>query len=528
MMQEKRSYVHGAMLLMVSGLIVKILGAWFKIPLTNLIGDSGMGIFAFAMQFFSILFVITASGIPIAESCLVSEALALGHRKQAQRLVWKTGLVFTLFAAALAAVLALASGWIAERFGEPDAAQSLVAIAPAVVLVTAEAALRGWYQGTGNMKPTSVSQVLEAGGKLLFGCALAQQAIRHGMGLSGAAAGGVLGVTIGELIAVLYLVWSVRRSIGSALHIGSHPKAIPYSRLFSLMIPITLGSAVMTVSGFLDMTLIYGRLPLTGLSAKQITSVYGAYTGMALTMYHLPQAFSGAIAVSMLPAVSAAWSRGQISVCKRLISSACRLTMLVCIPSGAILTVFAKPLLQLLFPSQPQGVSAAAPLLACLGFAELLVGLASVTTSVLQSMERPDITVCTMTIGAAAKFAFCYIGISNSEIGIMAAPLSAIPCFGLILLLNLTAIYCKMKWAPSVVRSALPCIAASCVMVQGGWKLYQWMLTRCSGSIALLAVCAGMPLLYLMVLLLLRGLHYEDVAMLPGGRRLAALLKITG
>lgn len=526
-MQEKKNYVYGAMLLMVSGLIVKILGALFKIPLTNLIGDTGMGIFAFAMQFFSILFVITASGIPVAESCLVSEALAAGHRMQAQKLVWKTGLLFTLLSAGFALALALCAERIAVWFGEPDAALSLIAIAPAVVLVTAEAALRGWYQGTGNMEPTSISQVLEASGKLLFGCFLAQQAIKRGMGLAGAAAGGVLGVTIGELVAVLYLSWSVRRSIASTLRGKSQGDSIPYSRLFSQMIPITLGSAVMTVSGFLDMTLIYGRLPLTGLSANQVTSLYGAYTGMALTLYHLPQAFSGAIAVSILPALSAAWSRGQENLCKRLISSASRLTMLVCLPCGVILTVFSEPLLRMLFAAQPQGVAAAAPLLACLGFAEVFVGLASVTTSVLQSMGRPDITVCTMTVGSAVKFVFSYVAMANPEIGILAAPLSSIACFGLILLLNLAAIYCKMKWVPPMVRPAVPCIAASCVMVQGGQQLYEWMLLRYGETTALLAVCMSMPLLYFIVLLFFRGLQYEDVVMLPGGKRVADVLKLT-
>ncbi len=526
-MQEKKNYVHGAMMLLVSGLIVKVLGALFKIPLTNLIGDRGMGIFSFAMQFFSILFVITASGIPIAESCLVSEALVLGKRKQAQLLVWKTGVLFSLVAAVLSGGLAAASGRLANLFGEPDAAYSLVAVAPAVVLVTAEAALRGWYQGTGNMEPTSVSQVLEASGKLLFGCMLAKQAFSQGYGLAGAAAGGVLGVTIGEFIAVLYLSWSVRHSVIPTIRCCKKQESIPYSRLFSLMIPITLGSAVMTVSGFLDMTLIYGRLPEIGMTAREITSTYGAYTGMALTIYHLPQAFSGAISVSILPAISAVWSKGQKKACQRLIASACRLTILVCIPCGAILTVFSRPLLELLFSSQPQGVAAAEPLLSCLGFAEVLVGLASVTTSVLQSMERPDITVCTMTIGAVAKFIFSYIGMADPNIGILAAPLSSIVCFGLILLLNLKAIYCKIKWIPPIVSSTLPCIAASCVMVQGGWQFYQWLLPRCDGRLSLGIVCGCMPLLYLMVLLLLRGLKYEDIAMLPGGKKLATLLKIS-
>lgn len=525
-MQDKKGYMHGAVLLLISGCIVKILGALFKIPLTNLIGDSGMGMFSFAMQFFSILFVVCAAGIPVAESYLVSESLARGKTGQARRMVCRITMVFTLSSMVFAAGLAVGADNLAVLFGEPDAGQCLVAIAPAVVLVTMEAGLRGWYQGTGNMEPTSVSQVLEAVGKLLFGLLFARRALESEWGISGAAAGAVLGVTIGELIAVLYLVWSVRHSMVSTL-LHREPW-IPgtFSRFFSYFLPVTLGAAVMTVSGFLDMALLYRRLPLTGLSTAEVTAQYGAYTGMALTLYHLPQAFSGAVSVSILPAIASVWTKQQKSACRRLVDSAVRLTLLVCIPCGAVLSVFAEPLLELLFASQPSGIAIACPLLACLGFSEALVGLASVTTAVLQSIGRPDITVSTTAIGCAVKFAVSYYWTAQPEIGILAAPMSTLVCFGVILLLNLFAIYTKMKWVPAVIRPALRISLAACMMCASGMHVFRIVLQNNSLLISLFLSTVWMAFLYLLALLILRALRREDVIMLPGGERLALFLRL--
>ena len=305
MKRNKASYVGGAAALLVSSVTVKILGALFKIPLTNLIGDSGMGLFAFAMQFFSLLFVISAAGIPAAEAHLVSEALAFGRRQQAKAIAVRAGNVFTVTSALLSLALAGAAPTVCRAFGQTDAVPCLLTIAPAVFLVTIEAVLRGWYQGTGNMVPTAVSQVAEAAGKLTVGLAAAGYLLRAGYGITGAAAGAVFGVTCGELLAVLYLIWRVRRGV---IHMLRHSpeQSSDFSKLVQLMIPVTLGAAVMTISGFLDMAVVYRRLPAAGFSVQEIVAAYGAYTGMALTLFNLPQALSNAVSVSVLPVLSAA------------------------------------------------------------------------------------------------------------------------------------------------------------------------------------------------------------------------------
>ena len=526
-MNQKEGFVSGALILLVSGIIVKILGALFKIPLTNIIGDSGMGLFSFAMQFFSLLFVVAAAGLPVAESHLVSDALARGKRGYAQAIVTQAIVVFGGTAVMLAVLLAVFAPNLCRLFGEQlDAAWCLLAIAPAIVLVTIEAALRGWYQGTGNMVPTAASQVAEAIGKLVMGLWLAQACLRAGYGISGAAAGAVLGVTCGELCSVSYLLWSARHGIRSALHDREKaPSALP--QLIQLMIPVTLCSAVMTVSGFLDMAVIYRRLPDAGFTSKEIVAAYGAYTGMALTLFNLPLALSNAISISVLPALSAAHAQHNTAKIRRFILSSLRMTLLVCLPCGAGLLVFADPLLHALFASQPRGVQTAIPLLQILAIAEPLVGMASVSTSVLQSFGRPDLALYSMTAACILKFSvsFSLAGMPNYHI--CAAPIGSLVCYSVLFLCNIIQIIRLVGWVPPLTKAIVRPLAASICMAALCSVLYTELHLRMGLYPAIILTVGGAIPLYIILLGIFRALEPEDILPLPGGNQLAHLLRLT-
>ena len=526
-MKQRESFVGGAMALLVSSIVVKLLGALFKVPLTNLIGDSGMGLFSFAMQFFSLLFVVCAAGLPVAESHLVSEALALGDRRRARAVVVHAAMVFGAIALAMSVLLATFAPTICRLFGESvNAAFCLVAIAPAVFFVTLEAALRGWYQGTGNMIPTAISQVAEAIGKLIVGLALARLFLDRGFGITGAAVGAVIGVSCGELAAMSYLLWSARHGVGSALHTRQNgPVVLP--QLFRLMVPVTLGAAVMTVSGFLDMAVIYRRLPAAGFSSEEVVAAYGAYTGMAMTLFNLPQALSNSVSVSVFPALSAAHARRNTAQVRRLTTSSLRLTLLVCLPCGAGLFVLSGPLLHVLFASQPRGVLTAEPLLRLLGIAEPLVGLSAVTTAILQSFGRPDLTVYSSAIGCAVKFAVSFRLAAVPEYNISAAPIGTLVCYSIILLLNLVSVVRLTGWLPPLGKAIFRPLVASCGMAAAAYRMYLALLPHIGLNAAvILSVCAAVPL-YVLLLIALRALNAEDILPLPGGERLARLLRLT-
>lgn len=527
-MKGTGSYVRGAVTLLMSGVAVRLLGALFKIPLTNLIGDRGMGLFSFALQFFSLLYVVTAAGLPTAVSVLVAEALAREQRGHARRVAVCAAAVFGLWALALSVGLAVLSGPLSAALGEPEARLGLLAAAPAVFFVTLEAVLRGWYQGTGNMTPTAQSQLVEAVGKLLVGLLLARTLLARGYDLPIAAAGAVCGVTAGEILAALYLALCARRGARelSRQRAAKEPAQPVLPRLLELMIPVTLGSAVMTVAGFLDMAVLYRRLPLAGLDAGQISAQYGAYSGMVLTLFHLPQALSSAVAVSLLPALTAALARKDTRLSRRLTSSALRLTTLVCLPCGVGLSVFARPLLGLLFAAQPKGVDIAVPLLQLLGPTELPVGLAAVTAAILQALNRPDIPVYTTAVGCTLKLAVSWELIARPEVGMAGAPIGSLLCYTLVVLCNLIAIARLMHGMPPVFSTIFKAIAACAGMGVGALEIYGRLVPQVGALGALPLAIAAAVLLYVLLLRMLGALETEDIAPLPGGKRLVRLLRL--
>lgn len=359
----------------------------------------------------------------------------------------------------------------------------------------------------------------------MVGLTLAWTFLDRGFGITGAAVGAVIGVSCGELAATCYLLWSARRGVRPALHIRQNgPSVLP--QLFRLMVPVTLGAAVMTASGFLDMAVIYRRLPAAGFSPEEVVAAYGAYTGMAMTLFNLPQALSNSVSVSVLPALSAAHARRNTIQMRRLTTSSLRLTLLVCLPCGAGLFVLSGPLLRVLFASQPRGVLTAEPLLRLLGIAEPLVGLSAVTTAVLQSFGRPDLTVYSSAIGCAVKFAVSFRLAGMPEYNISAAPIGTLVCYTIILLLNLMSIVRLTGWLPPLGKAVFRPLLASCGMAVIVYRMYLALLPYIGLCPAVvLSICAAIPL-YVILLVGLRALTAEDVLPLPGGERLAQLLRL--
>ena len=167
--KRKNSFVEGAFILIAANLITKVIGALFKIPLGNLLGAEGMGVFSVAYNVYTTLFVIATAGLPVAISKLVAECLATGRQEETGRVLRVSLAAFSLFGLAAAALLWLGADQLTAWVGNPMAALAVRAVAPSLLFVSVLAVIRGYYQGLSDMVPTAVSQVLEALGKLLVG-----------------------------------------------------------------------------------------------------------------------------------------------------------------------------------------------------------------------------------------------------------------------------------------------------------------------------------------------------------------------
>ena len=212
---KKQTFLHGAALLAMATAVVKVIGAFYKIPLKGIIGDQGYGYFITAYDVYSVLLLISTAGLPVAMSRMISQASALGNQNQVRR-VYKTarmiflglGLVSSLF-------MVLGSNWLAnEVLMQPNAAYAIACLGPCALFMGLISTFRGFFQGQGNMRPTSTSQMLEATVKLAVGLGLAYILMGRFNSIPVAAAGAILGVTCSCLVSALYLLdlYDIKRS----------------------------------------------------------------------------------------------------------------------------------------------------------------------------------------------------------------------------------------------------------------------------------------------------------------------------
>ena len=261
MSNVKKSFVGGAAVLAIAGLVGKVIGMFYRVWLTDLISSEGMGLYGTPYSVYSFLLVVSSAGLPTAISKLTNERFVSGDRagakwilKKTRRILMCTGLAATLMMALLAKPLAAA-------MGDPAAAPGFVALAPSLFFVCMISSYRGYFQGAQNMTPTAVSQMIETAGKVLLGFVLVKVMAPHGL-IWGAVAA-ILGVTIAELMALVFM-W-VRCMIEDKKHpqaqdVPAQPIENFYKKLFAIAIPVTVGASMMPIVSLVDASLVVNRL----------------------------------------------------------------------------------------------------------------------------------------------------------------------------------------------------------------------------------------------------------------------------
>ena len=526
--------MQGTLILSLASILVKVIGALFTIPLSNLYGADGTAIFTKAYNVYATMYTVSSVGLPVAVAKIVAESNALGRNKEVRQ-IGKVALVTFLVAGALlSGSMIFGIDIIVEFFGERCRYATLV-VAPTVFLTCIVSAFRGYYQGHGNMFPTAISQVIEAMGKLLFGLGLATVLMAKGYALEIVVAGAIGGVTIGTLISAVFMVCrrllDARRDRRTVVEEGPcRSNKTIFKRLMGLAIPITLSTSIMSVTNLIDSGMVVKRLINgCGMLEMEAEHLFGVLS-MAQKIFNLPQTIIACIGVSVIPAISAALALQQKKKARKLVESGLRLTGLMAFPCAVGLGLMAKPVLQILYYNQLADANAAAPLLQEFSIAVICVAFVSITGSILQSMGKVSIPVRNTFIGGAVKLIANYILVGIPAIGIHGAPIGTILCQGSIAVLNLIAIRrCGIKFSlrrcflltglSALVMGVFVALANPAVAALLG-------STGMTGMLGTFGVIGLAAVLYFLMLVVLRALPYEDVLMLPKGAKLAKLLKM--
>ena len=541
--QKQNSFFGGAAILAAGILIVKLIGMFYKIPLINIIGEAGAADFNNAYNIYAVLLTVSTAGLPVAVSKLVSEANALNRRNQVRRTFRLALVLFLTLGLISFLVMFFRADALAGMMNDSKAAAGIRALAPAVVCVGCLAALRGYSQGHSNMAPTSVSQIIEALCKLVVGLGLAFWLVKQGKDPDVAAAGAITGVTVGTVVALIYMVLHFFLSRGREdTHGTDRPDSAGsiLANILKIAVPITLSSSMVGIVTVIDSSLVQGQLQSAlNLTEKASRTLYGNYSG-ALNIYNLPTSLMAAITASVIPAVSAALARRDRRGAARITGSALRITALLSFPMGVGLFVLGTPIIRLLFPSL--NVEVAGPLLSTLGIATPFVCMVLVCNSVLQAHGFINLPVIVMVLGGIVKIVNNYNLVG--AIGIAGAPVGNILCFGLALVLDLVVITRVIPNRPRLLPIFVKPAIASAIMGGAAWAVYGLLsrvltaeqvneagetirvVSRMGNALGIFLAIAVAGVVYLVLVVAIRAISKDDLALMPKGDKLARLLRL--
>ena len=466
---NKQSFIAGAAILTVAAAIVKIIGALYKIPLGNILGEEGMGHFGVAYTIYNVLLTVSTAGLPVAMSKMISEAAVSERPNQIKRIFSVSMITFLTLGILGTSVMLFFSKQLAVIMKDTLASYSIMALAPSVLFVCIMSAFRGYTQGHSNMKPSAISQVIEAVCKLVIGVLLCWYMINKlNLGLEYGSAGAIIGVTVGTVLGTIYLFYNKVRVkyYGELRTVEDVPDSYgaTFKKLIRIGIPITIGSSVISIISLIDTNLVLSRLQsAAGFSEQVAVELYGAYYNTQ-TLFNLPSSFIPALTISVIPAITAMLVKGEEHKAMRTASSSMRITVLFAMPCGAGLMALSYPILNLLYPSQPSMVEKGAPLLAVLGAASLFVCLVLMTNALLQSYGRFSVPIKTMLIGGISKIAVNWFLVGNPDINIMGAPVGTLVCYAIISILNIMALIKCIPERINLVRIFVKPLIASAIM----------------------------------------------------------------
>ena len=414
--ENKKAFLKGAITIATGGFIAKLIGALYRIPLTNLIGGRGIGLYQLVYPVYCLLLTVSATGIPSSIAKLTAERGEKGGRavfKTAMKLFLIIGGVGTLLMVLLAPLLARAQGSEGVLFG-------YYALAPSVFLVSAISVFRGWFQGRNEMRPTALSEITEQLVKVGFGLLFAY--LFQG-NVERAVVFLLLSVSLSEAVA-LFLMLALYKRVPAPTISKNDGGRVAMKTVLKLSIPVTLSSILLPTSSLIDSVL---AVRLMRAYATDAVALYGLFSGGAVTMINLPVSIAYGIAVSSVPSVAKAQTRKER---KKRIFFALGLTAVLGLASAVALYFFASPAVRIVFRSlKEEEAETLIGLVKALSVSALTLSLVQTLSACLTAQGKPQYSALSMLIAVVVKTATYVFLLRDAQISVFGLATATNLCY---------------------------------------------------------------------------------------------------
>ena len=546
------NFVVQGSILAAAGILVRIIGMLYRMPLNDIIGKQGNGYYTSAYNVYNILLILSSYSMPVAVSKMISSRLARGEYANCRRIL-RVGLIYaTVAGGAAAAILWFGADLFAELIKTPMSRYALKTLAPTIWIMAYLGVLRGYFQGMGTMVPTAFSQIIEqivnavvsvAAAGLLFQTGLSLNAARGAEDYSYAlgAAGGTIGTGAGALTALLFFILltattgnrallSIKRKPGSG-----RPRRESYGRLMYLLtitvVPIVISSGVYNCSNVVDNYLFGQGMDRLGYGADEIAIFWGAL-GQYQLLFNIPVAVSNALSSSLIPSLTRAVSRGDRKQARARIASSIRFSMLIAIPAAVGITVLADPVCNLLFVSEDNSLLIRLSMAGSL--AVVFYSLSTVTNAVLQGLNRMDLPIRHSAIALIVHVAVLELLLLGLKLGIYSVVIANIVFAFVMCLLNGFSIRRAARYRQEIKKTFLLPAVCSVFMGAAAYGVYRGLLAalpwaarsgRVGMAVLVVPSVAAAMAVYGLLLVRLGAVNEEELREMPMGTRLTRIFK---
>ncbi len=529
---KKSDFLVQGSILAIASIIVRLIGLLYRLPLTNIIGDEGMGYYSQAFSIYNIALILSSYSLPLAVSKLVATRLAKKEYRNSYR-IFLCSLAFAVIVGTIMSLIVFfgADFLATVIFKTPGSAIPLKILAPTIFVFAVMGVLRGYFQGKRTMVPTSVSQVLEQIINAIVSIAAAyyfisQRSASEDMSAYGAA-GGTLGTFVGASVALIFLAFifalykpiidrQMKKDKNSIRE--SYPDLL--KALGITIIPVILSQTVYQLSGFLDGVIFSNVLFGKGVEEGIRTTLWGIYSNKYSLLITVPVAVASSMAAATIPSIVATKTSSSNIELKEKVHQVIKFNMLIAIPAAVGLGVLASPVIRLLFSDASK---LPADLMRMGSIAVVFFALSTITNAILQGINNMRKPVIHSAISLGVHIVLLYVLLKFFNLGVYALVIGNVTFALLVCILNWVSVGKLLNYKQEVKKTFIIPTVCSLIMGAIAYMVYSLLNTKLPSSVStLFAVLIGV-LVYGVLLLLFKDVTETELIEMPFGRTLARI-----
>lgn len=535
---RRNNFLVQGSILAAASIISRLIGLIYRIPMTNIIGDEGIGYYNVAYSIYNIALILSSYSLPLAVSRLVAAKCVNKEYKSSYR-IFKGALVFgSVSGLIMALIIFFGADFFAVTFFEsPKSAMPLRVLSPTILLCAIMGVIRGYFQGKKTMIPTSVSQIVEQIVNAIVSVVAAYSFMMAHSACadiaSYGAAGGTLGTTCGAIAGFLFLIFVfvlnkplINKQISRDKSVTNESNIDIFKLIFMTSFPIVLSQTVYQISGIIDNGIFGKIMALKGFTEEARNSLLGIYSGKYLLLTNVPVAIASALGASMVPAIVIAKEKGYLYQIRQKVAATIKFNMLIAIPSAVGLAVFAPYIMKLLFSSASMESTKTASNLMMIGaIAVVFYTLSTISNSALQGIGKMNIPVIHSVIAlvihiiVVVVMLLCDMGVYALVAGNIVFPL-------VVTILNWISVRREIAYEQEIYKTFLIPFLSAAIMGVVSILSYQgiYKITGRNSFSCIIGIIVAV-IVYFIAIVLLKGVTEEELYRLPKGAVIVRFLR---